>query len=127
MHGPGPNRMHVASSVRRLSYASGFSRPVFAASSTIWTLLATAVDAVNQVVILDVVMPTKKARGDGRSTKRVKLDATSSNAYRYSDGADIERRLQVQTQDDLLAGESLSTYYVSGLPTSRFRSTHCAS
>ncbi|KAF8271677.1 ribosome 60S biogenesis N-terminal-domain-containing protein [Lactarius quietus] len=48
-------------------------------------------------------MPTKSARGDGRSTKRVKLDVTLSNAYHYSDGADIERRLQVQTQDDLLA------------------------
>ena len=50
-------------------------------------------------------MPTKNARGDTRSTKRVKLDGTSSNTYHYSDGADIERRLQVQTQDDLLAGE----------------------
>ena len=59
-------------------------------------------------------MPTKNARGDGRSTKRVKLD----DAYRYSDGADIERRLQVQTQDDLLAGGLLYTYYVLGLPTS---------
>ncbi|KAH9007194.1 ribosome 60S biogenesis N-terminal-domain-containing protein [Lactarius hatsudake] len=48
-------------------------------------------------------MPAKNARGDVRSTKRVKLDATSSNAYRYSDGTDIERRLQVQTHDDLLA------------------------
>ncbi|KAH9180077.1 ribosome 60S biogenesis N-terminal-domain-containing protein [Lactarius sanguifluus] len=48
-------------------------------------------------------MPTKNARGDVQSTNRVRLDATSSNAYRYSDGADIERRLQVQTHDDLLA------------------------
>lgn len=48
-------------------------------------------------------MPTKNARGDGQSIKRVKLDTTPSNAYRYSDGADIESRLQVQTQDDLLA------------------------
>ncbi|KAI9466647.1 ribosome 60S biogenesis N-terminal-domain-containing protein [Lactarius psammicola] len=48
-------------------------------------------------------MPTKNARGDGRPTNRIKPDATSSNAYRYRDGADIERRLQAQTQDDLLA------------------------
>lgn len=89
--------------------------------------MATALDAVNQAVIVDVVMPKKSARGDGRSTKRVKLDATLSNAYHYSDGADIERRLQVQTQDDLLAGEFLSTYYMPGLPTCPFRSTHCTS
>ncbi|KAI9448397.1 ribosome 60S biogenesis N-terminal-domain-containing protein [Lactarius indigo] len=60
-------------------------------------------DAVYQTAILGVVMPTKNARGDARSTKRVKLDAASSNPYRYSDGADIERRLQAQTDDDLLA------------------------
>ena len=74
-------------------------------------------------------MPTKNARGsgDGRLTKRIKLDAIPGNAYHYSDGADIERRLQAQTEEDLLAGEFLSTYCVSGHPTGPFRSTHCAS
>ncbi|KAI0254170.1 ribosome 60S biogenesis N-terminal-domain-containing protein [Lactifluus subvellereus] len=46
-------------------------------------------------------MPTKFARHDAQPRKRVKLDVTSGT-YRYSDGADIQRRLQVQTQDGLL-------------------------
>ena len=72
-------------------------------------------------------MPTKSARADGRSTKRMKLDAASSNAYHYSDGTDIERRLQVQTQDGLSAGEFSSTHFKYRLPTVPFRSTHSAS
>ena len=87
---------------------------------TVGLQLATALDAFNQAVILDVVMPAKSARGDDRSTKRVKLDATSSNTYHYSDGADIERRLQAQTQDTLLAGEFLFAYHMSGLLTYPF-------
>ena len=94
---------------------------------TVGLPLARALDAFKQAVILDVVMSAKSARGDGRSTKRVKLDATSSNTYHYSDGADIEHRLQAQTQDALLAGEFLFKYHMSGLLTYSVCSTYCTS
>lgn len=90
------------------SVESGFSRPVLRKRSPLDCLSSARNEAVFLDLVLDVIMPTKSARGDGRSTKRVKLDATPSNAYHYSDGADIERRLQAETQDDLLAGEFLS-------------------
>jgi hypothetical protein len=57
------------------------------------------------------IMPAKFARNDGQPRKRVKLDAAPRNAYRYSDGEDIERRLQVQTQDGLSEGELSLTLY----------------
>jgi hypothetical protein len=59
----------------------------------------------NLTIVYNAIMPTKSAQNDGRSRKRVKLDVTSWNTYRYSDGADIQSRLHVQTQDGLSEGE----------------------
>ena len=56
-------------------------------------------------------MSAKFARNDGQPRKRVKLDAAPRNAYRYSEGEDIERRLHVQTQDGLSDGELSLTLY----------------
>ncbi|KAI0301899.1 transcriptional repressor TCF25-domain-containing protein [Multifurca ochricompacta] len=49
----------------------------------------------------DVVMSKIYARHESQLKKRVKLDATSYNVHRYKDGADVQRCLQVQTQDGL--------------------------
>ncbi|KAI0269360.1 ribosome 60S biogenesis N-terminal-domain-containing protein [Gloeopeniophorella convolvens] len=46
--------------------------------------------------------PAKLSQRDGPPRKRAKLDASSRSAYRYTDGADIERGLQAQTQDVLI-------------------------
>ncbi|KAH9963282.1 ribosome 60S biogenesis N-terminal-domain-containing protein [Russula dissimulans] len=47
-------------------------------------------------------MPKKHVRDRSHSKKTVKLDTTTRNTYRYSDGADVQHRLQTQEQDDLI-------------------------
>lgn len=66
------------------------------------------------------IMPAKFARNDGQPRKRVKLDAVPLNAYRYSEGEGIERRLHVQTHDGLSEGELLLTLCTQTLLTFLF-------
>jgi hypothetical protein len=53
-------------------------------------------------------MPKKHVRDRSHSKKTVKLDTTTRNTYRYSDGADVQHRLQTQEQDDLIDGEKFA-------------------
>jgi hypothetical protein len=55
------------------------------------------------------IMPAKNVRDDGHSKKRIKLNATSRTAYHYSDGADIQRCLQIQDESGLVDGEVFAT------------------
>jgi len=55
-------------------------------------------------------MPKKYIRDDGHSKKPIKLDVTSRNTYRYSDGADIQHNLQTQKHDDLMDGEVFALF-----------------
>jgi hypothetical protein len=50
-------------------------------------------------------MPQNLAREDGHLNKSVKLDSKSRNTYHFSDGADVQRYLQIQKQDTLSEGE----------------------
>lgn len=49
-------------------------------------------------------MPKKHARGDGHVQKPAKQDSKQRNTYHFSDGADVQRYLQVQIQDSLTEG-----------------------
>lgn len=59
-------------------------------------------------------MPKKKVRDDDHPQKCVKSDATSRNTYRYSDGADVQHRLQTQKHDDLMDGELFILFMEGG-------------
>ena len=55
-------------------------------------------------------MPQKYVRDDGQTKKPIKSDVTSRNTYRYNDGADVQRGLQTQKQDDLMDGELFAPF-----------------
>jgi|SRR5712672_2185938 len=55
-------------------------------------------------------MPKEHVRDRSHSKKAVKLDTTTRNTYRYSDGADVLRRLQTQEQADLIDGEKFALF-----------------
>ena len=55
-------------------------------------------------------MPPKYVRDDGQTKKPIKSDVTSRNTYRYNDGADVQRGLQTQKQDDLMDGELFAPF-----------------
>ena len=50
-------------------------------------------------------MPQNHAREDGHLNRSVKTDSKSRHTYHFSDGADVQRYLQIQKQDTLSEGE----------------------
>lgn len=72
-------------------------------------------------------MPTKYVRVDSHSNKPVKPHVTS-NTYRFSDGADVQRHLQSQKLDGLTDGEMFAHYTKGSVANLFFScSPHCTS